>query len=211
MSDTSHQDSSSSDESEFLDTRKSCKKLKQELTNKSQWSAFEKTNSKFVANGVVEGLIDEQAIKTSLNIRDPSLEEIDLISFILGHAKKALAIAILAQANTNVAMRWLKKNNYDDKELPIRQQVKPWNRSWRSDFYDKQWMIFAPTFSTDLGTAPATAGQTYELEEAHILLFIEKSPESGEGAFGQVTKYVLHKDHIAPVSETVSIPWVNVY
>lgn len=206
MGDTALQESSSDDESNFPDTRKSSKRLKQFLTETSQWSAFEKTNSRFVANGVAEDIIDERAIKASLRISDPSPEELDLIEFILDHARKAFAIAVLAQANTNVAMRWLKTNGYDDKKLPIRQQVKPWNQSWRSDFFEKQWMIFAPTFSRDVehldpGVVTATPGQAHELEEAHILPFIEKLAGTDEGSFGQVTKYVLHKDHMNPVSE----------
>jgi hypothetical protein len=79
----------------------------------------------------------------------------------------------------------------DDRDLPISYQH---NRRmpWLSEFCDEQWKFLAPVFST--------TQYNHNLEEAHIIPFVRKSQSSGEGSFGVVSQYVVHKRHIDPVS-----------
>lgn len=185
--------STTDEEPVYLDTKKSSKRLRENLRGLLESSAFE-SNHRFVAEGALDQLIDEATIKESMRIRVPTDQETDLVTFIVTRAKKAFAIAVFAQANTNEAMRWLKENNIDDKCLPISKQTEPWGEDWRADFYDHQWQFTAPVFST--------SSSNHNLEEGHVLPFIEKSAGTGEGSFGEVTRYVLHKNHMLPVSTT---------
>lgn len=191
--------SSSEDDSVYVpvyeDTRQTSKKLREKLIAKleSTTSAFE-SNNRFVAEGGLDELIKKTSVMKSMRIKVPTDEEAGLVDFITTRAKKAFAIAVFAQVNTNVAMRWLRDNNIDDDNLPILKQTEFWKEDWRWDFYEHQWKFTAPVFSmSSLG---------YNLEESHVLPFIEKSAGSGEGSFGEVTRYVLHKDHMLPVSTT---------
>ncbi|KAL1599048.1 hypothetical protein SLS59_006498 [Nothophoma quercina] len=158
--------------------------------NELEWSAFDRTTLKFIPEGVVDRLVHENAVATSLRINRHSLEEADLIEFILKQAKKAFSVAILAQANTNEAMRWLQKNGICDKDLPVRRQTREWSKSWRRDFYEQQWKVFVPIFSVEK--------PMHEFQEAQILPFIGKPVATVDGSFGEITQYILHKDHILP-------------
>lgn len=210
MSSTSSSSSEYEDEETptSLDARKSSGELRRKLLEGLQWSEFEKTNSKFLPAGIVEQLVDETAIKTSLRIQDPSPEQAELISFIIQQAKTTFAIVVFGQINANIAMRWFKTNGYSDKKLPILIQDKTWRKSWRQDFYDHQWKFTAPVFpvfdqEVSSGAHSLAVTQFIDLNEAHVLPFIEKGTDNSKGSFGQVTRYVLHKDHAKPVSEMV--------
>lgn len=187
-------ESSSSTDAEYTDTWRSSNKLRELLRNAMQWSEFSRTPNRFVPDGTVDRLINEMAVKTSMRIDKPSAEENELVTWILADAKKTFAIALLAGVNLNEAMRWLKRNNISDKDLPILKRTELWRQSWRLDFYEQQWTFTAPIFST--------MRDIHNLEEAHILPFIEKLSAVGEGSFGEVSKYVLHKNHMLPVRET---------
>ena len=90
-------------------------------------------------------------------------------------------------------MRWLKQNGYTDDNLPVLTKTAVWQQSWQAEFYKAQWVFFATVFST--------INYGHNLQEAHIIPFVEKISHVGHGSFGIVSQYAVHKDHMEPVSQ----------
>jgi hypothetical protein len=161
-----------------------------ELRKKSKLSAFNKTAHEFVPNGIVDELITEKAIRGCLKARRG--EHIALVDFIFTHAKTAFAIATFARLNSHRVMNWFRKHEFSDEDLPVKEQTGPWTQSWRVDFYDAQWRFCAPVLNL--------SKHIHDFEEALILPVVSMSPVGGQGAFGMVSQYEIHGNHIVPVS-----------
>lgn len=157
-------------------------------------SMFATPPHKFIPEGLVERLVDLEAVKRTLNIDQPSSKEQLLIDFILSRARRAFAVAVSARIkDVKKAMKWFKNKEIDDTQLPIKTQSSDWETGWRGYFYDEQWKFFAAVF--------LTTSSSHDFEEARILPFTSMSPVSDEGAFGEVFRVVVHRDHIKPVSK----------
>jgi hypothetical protein len=156
-------------------------------------SKFDKTPHKFAPEGIVDKLITEEAVRDYLRITRP--EEQALIDFILLRAKKAFATMVMVSYTPEKVMKaikWLENHGRDDENFPIVRQSE-WKKSWfQGEFQEEHWKFFVPTFST--------TKYNHDLEEAHILPFISETTDGGEGSFGVVTRYTIHRKHIIPVS-----------
>ncbi|CAO2649036.1 Nn.00g099850.m01.CDS01 [Neocucurbitaria sp. VM-36] len=192
MTDSPAESPSSDEENQYRVTSRSSRFLRSLITKALEKSTFDKTPHKFVPEGIIDKLVTDLSVRESLRIANPTPEENELVEFIVLRAKKAFATTVSCKLNANRAMRWFKRNDIDDNDLPIKQQTDLWKSSdWRSDFYDEQWKFFAPIFST--------IEYSHDLEEAHILPFVAKSVDSGRGSFGVVSRYSVHKNHLKPV------------
>jgi hypothetical protein len=89
-------------------------------------------------------------------------------------------------------MNWFLKHEFSDEDLPVKEQTGPWTQSWRVDFYDAQWRFCAPVLNL--------SKHIHDFEEALILPVVSMSPVGGQGAFGMVSQYEIHGNHIVPVS-----------
>ena len=168
--------------------------LRTQLKNGSCMSTFATTPHKFIPEGLLDRLVNLEAVKHTLDIVQPSSKEQLLIDFILSRARRAFAVAVFARIKSvKKAMSWFKTKDLDDTHLPIKIQTRDWETGWRGDFYDQQWMFFAAVF--------LTTSSSHDFEEARILPFTFMSLISDEGVFCEVSRAVIHKDHLKPVSE----------
>lgn len=186
------EDDSSDDEAIYPNTLKTTKKLRATLCKQVIEGMFDKVPQEFIPEGTVQQIIKREVVSKALNINTPNEEQSDLIDFIVNHARKAFAVVVMAKINANKVMRWFKERNIVDLDLPIPTKDKEWERSWRPEFYSTQWMFFATVFST--------TNYDHKLQEAHIIPFVEKICEAGQGSFGIVYQYAVHKAHMQPVS-----------
>lgn len=189
-----------SDESSDSDTSVEGWSLRTALLRVSRKSMFDTTPHPFVPEGEVDRIVNAEAVMTSLNPTQPLSTDRELLDFILARAKKVFAIAVLAQSPLTKAMEWFKAKSIDDSQLPIKTQTTRWSAKWRGEFYDHQWRFFAPVF--------VTTNYSHTFEEARILPFISMSLVSDEGAFGEVSRAVIHERHMLPVS-TIKQRWVE--
>jgi hypothetical protein len=165
--------------------------LRSRLKKSQKRSTFEKTPHKFVPEGIIDKFITEKAIQELLCIQDPKSE---LVQFVKLRAKKVFAIAVYSNLEKTLTkvMRWFKKTDLDDDDLPIAPHSDGSKTTWREDFLDNQWIFLAPVFFT--------TQYSHDLNEAHILPFVAKSVDFGRGSFGVVSQYDIHMNHLKPVS-----------
>lgn len=149
---------------------------------------FDKVPQEFVPEGTVDQILKPENVMFALGIKESNGEEASLIEFIMVKARKAFAVSIMAKINANQAMRWLKDRNMTDDDLPVTTKDTEWQKSWRPEFCNFQWMFFATVFSTK--------NHGHKLEESHIIPFIKKIQQAGQGSFGIVSQYSIHKAHI---------------
>jgi hypothetical protein len=169
--------------------------INDELRKKSKLSAFNKTAHEFVPNGIVDGIVTKKAIRGCLLVKRE--EQIALVDFIFRRAKTAFAIATFARLNSHRVMNWFLKHEFSDEDLPVKEQIGPWTQSWRVDFYDAQWRFCAPVFNPSM--------HIHDFEEALILPVVSMSPVGGQGAFGMVSQYEIHGDHMVPASRLAEL------
>lgn len=186
------EDNTSDDEILWPDTVRSSAKLRNYLCEKTVEGMFDKVPQDFIPEGTVERCLNRNIVMFVLRIKDATKEQDELITFIMESAPRAFATIVMAKINANKAMRWLKEHNIADRNLPIKMKKDEWTESWRSEFYSAQWMFFATVFST--------TNYSHDLREAHIIPFVEKKCEAGQGSFGVVSQYIIHKAHMQPVS-----------
>lgn len=67
-----------------------------------------------------------------------------------------------------------------------------------NEFCTKQWSFLAPVFSL--------ANHNHDLAEFSILPFTRRYPHTVSGAFGQVTKYEIHKHHLVSGATVSCLP-----
>ena len=168
-------------------------RLRETLKKNLVKSAFDKTNHPFVPEGVVDRLITREEVQRCLKISKTSAGTDESIEFVMTSAKKGFAIAIVAKIDVKRAIGWLKTESLDDKKLPItKPKSRSWSRGWRGDFCEHQWTFLAPVFDT--------TKLSHDFEEARILPFVSTSTVTGKGSFGEVSKTVIHREHLRPVS-----------
>jgi hypothetical protein len=188
--DTTYEDSD--DEEKYPDTVK-CKfatQLRKRLRKELIRSQFDKTAHDFVPEGVVDKLVTREEIEKCMKATPTHTT---LVGYTFQHAKKAFAISTWAKINTHVAMNWFMTKNLTDKDLPFKGLTAEWTRSsWRPQFFDEQWKFCAPIFDT--------TKYTLDFEEGHILPILSVTRVGGSGAFGEVSQYKLHENHMKPVS-----------
>jgi hypothetical protein len=182
----------------YPNTVKSSARLREFLWESQEESVFDKVTQKFIPEGFVRELLQQPGVvQEALGIDTPDQEQSDLIRFIIDLAPKAFAVTVMARINANEAMRWFKARYMTDAELPILVQDTQWRQSWRLEFFSAQWSFFATVFSTK--------NPGHNLAEARIIPFINRVYEAGQGSFGIVSKYTVHKDHLQtfPVSNLI--------
>lgn len=185
----------------YPDTLKSASRLREFLWNNRVEGVFDKVTQFFIPEGFVKELFNHPGVvQEALGIQDPNDEQSDLIKFIVELAPRAFAVTVMAKINANEAMRWFKAQPMTDDELPVMVQDAQWRRSWRLEFFNAQWPFFATVFST--------RNPGHNLVEAHVIPFIDRVSKAGQGSFGIVSQYTVHKDHMqmCPVSKQ-SIPF----
>lgn len=184
-------------------------------------SKFAVADHPFFPDGMLDRLIPKHSILKILGIDKPTEEDDVLVNFIETRAKKLLAICACIKLQPLLkAMVLFQKNDFDDQKLPI----KPWssktfsraakedrkhkfvamegsvesnaqNAVWTGrleniyDFQEAQWKFLAPIFRIDRDKPSQDVG-------THILPFISKQVISRKGAFGDVYRCEIHKDHI---------------
>jgi hypothetical protein len=183
----------SSDIEDYPDTI-SCKKagrLRDALRDVSVRSAFDRTPHEFVPEGEVEKLIHKKSVIRGCLQSERGDKYTHLVDYIFGHARKAFAVATFAKINSHKAMKWFMKKKLGDKDLPIVNEKPDWTKSWRNDFFDAQWRFFAPVFSTSI--------HSHDIEKAQILPVVAMPHVAGQGAFGEVSQFLVHRAHVRPV------------
>lgn len=190
------------------------------LTGNTIKSAFEKTPHEFIPHGTIDREVTRASILEAMDVDEPSKEDEMLVTFILESAKKVFAIAVYIELKSLYkAISLFEKSGFVDTKLPIRANTNPYPKSakgpqhpfaameepvkrdkdriWTSGklkmFQEYQWRFLAPVFSI--------TESNHDLGE-NIVPFISKQLSFGEGSFGVVSKYEIHKDHIQdPVGE----------
>jgi hypothetical protein len=188
---------SDSDSSEDEQTKREVK-FREYLRGVQQRSAFEKTSCDFIPEGVLSKIVTDETIRDLLDIKGRTPEDEQLIQFVKIRAPKVLAIAVCAKTrNLKDLMIRLKGRNFDDNHLPI---INPDNafrkKGWYNDLIEHQWKFYAATFST--------TKYSHDLEESRVLPFTSKAGDGGRGSFGVVSRYIIHRNHMEPVSGSFS-------
>ncbi|KUI69597.1 Serine/threonine-protein kinase DCLK3 [Cytospora mali] len=158
----------------------------------------------YVPEGVLDKLITRNSLcqefsENSALGREHHVDE-DLLNFILGSAKKVLAISLLAGVESKElhdAMKEFKSSLFQDNWLPIYstdEKKLPWsNLSWssvkRKHFLDNQWKFLAPIFRKNQ--------LMYEFESLQV--FPSKFTTDTKqkiGGFGAVYEVTIHESHL---------------
>lgn len=213
MSDSSTSDSDDADQ------------LSNTLITSMVKSSFEKTPHKFVPQKALDKIITRDSVLKAMKITRPTKEDDELVEFVLNKAKAIFATAADSEFKSKSlkkVMELFQKNNFDDRKLPI--------EKWSSDeFYDnpakgirhpfasmdkltkngygKMWTLrkiyeFQEAQSKFLVPIFSTAESNYDLGELTVP-FVGKHTRHSEGAFGIVSKYEIHCDHIKDPSRPV--------
>jgi hypothetical protein len=134
-----------------------------------------------------------------------------LIIYILARAKRVFLICLLADFNhLHAKMAMFMEHEIDDDQLPFQTLTRNnlpdkhpfrYKRLWRPSeigiFFRKQWELLAPIISTE--TLLHDFGQC-------IMPFISADQPCRSGAFGNVTKHVVHPAHFRDgVQQVVSV------
>ncbi|KAJ8110945.1 hypothetical protein OPT61_g6345 [Boeremia exigua] len=180
----------SDEEVTWPDTIQSSQRLREYISSKIVEGVFDKMSHEFIPERTVESFLRRDMVMKVLRIRSPDEEQEGVMKFIVEMAPRAFATVVMAKINANMAMRWFKEHGIADCNLPIKVKEGDWTKRWQSEFFNAQWMFFAAVFST--------TNYVHDLREAHIMPFVEKICEAGQGSFGIVTQYVVHKEHMQP-------------
>jgi hypothetical protein len=182
---------------EMAQLRSHMRRLRRLILENSIKSGFERTPHKFVPEGVIDELITEERIKMILGTPISTREETELVDFIRMRAKKVFVILIYIRTPSLLtALKWWRRKNLDDRDLPIMIQPLRKKQSWFGDFYVEQWGFLAPVFTT--------TQYNHDLDKAHILPFVSKESDSLIGSSGTVSQYFIHRNHLNPVSMNYS-------
>lgn len=177
--------------------------LEDEIMKKYAIAVFDNATQDFLPNSCIAELITEDSIRRELKI-DQNLEnsdEKDLIYFILHHAKKVFAIALVSGVGGDdlfTAMKKFKQSNFrdDNNSLPVKKKAlsalpcfsgRPWKLRTTRSFFENQWRFLAPVFSSKIFK--------HDLEPEHILPFVWVGNEFRDGTFSQVYKVLIHEAH----------------
>jgi len=209
--DTPESTSGSSSESEESEEDNSLYKV---LSDNMIKSEFDKTRHKFMPRRFIERHLDRTTILKAMDIQKPTRKDERLVAYIIQRATKAFAITAYVglenDGKLRKAMLLFMDKDFDDTKLPVEdpdetqqsgstsarislaslEEGKPkiWIRKRPMDFYNDQWKFLVPVLSMAI--------PNHDFEEALILPFISKHAEFGQGAFGMVSKYAIHEDHI---------------
>ena len=162
----------------------------------------------FIPAGDLDEVLTDHAIKEELQTY--GLE--DLASFVIRRAKKMFAILFVIRKLDTLQM--VVKEDVGDELLPItssamdvldnnklRSIFSKWGLDTRKDFLDFQWTLLAPVFSEETHL---------KLDHGTRLPFL-KTDAIAEGAYGEVHRVVIHRDHEkfrrpeSPMSQEVSL------
>lgn len=177
---------------------------------------FENKPQDFLPCHCIDKLITKEAILEEFGIDDePTPEETYLNTFILQHARKTFATAIICGIGGNDLYQVMKRfqdDNFTDEFLPVNKETtdrlqcfqptrgrdKSWTLLRNRDFLEKQFIFLAPVFSKSVFKM--------NLEPGHIFPFIEKSSEAKEGTFSHVHRVTIHDSHQLDLKLNVKAP-----
>jgi hypothetical protein len=123
-----------------------------------------------------------------------------LIEFIIGKAKKLLAISILCGVSGDDLLRAMVaflREGFEDKDLPVPDppvhevfEMHPWGKDQpnTTHFCIHQWKFQVPTFDGEQ--------MVYRLEQKAILPFKGGLTSHKEGTFGKVFQVEIHESHL---------------
>lgn len=196
-------------------------RLSDELRLHMTRSAFDKTPKDFLPEGALESIVTRTTVCAAMGLTEPTREDSELVDYILTKARKVFATAAYiglgpkALYKAMVLFRW---NEFEDGMLPLEDitreqllsEVHPlfkvegpvpngakriWNFRRSHDFVQQQWKFLAPIIST---------AESFHDFQARTLPFVKKHATRAEGAFGVISKYEIHSDHIQHPAKQVS-------
>lgn len=188
------------------------------------------TDKYFLPNGLLEELINEDAIRKALGYgsgkKDIRQAKPD-VTFIYEKARKVFVTA-LSVCNENelklrTAMRHFKKIGFNDEHLPVTKQSRNefkvvdktsniidfqdsgLKMSTVDDFCAKQWQFLVPDIPNYLDSEHAPSDmEQYDLSHNHVIPFIDRLVEGrGAGAFSEVSGYEIHPKHFRNAKDQV--------
>lgn len=189
-------------------------------------SSFEKTPHDFVPRGALDEIITIKSIHNAMNIKTPTEEDHQLVDFILTKAKATFATAAdidLEPKQLRKVMMLFKEHNFGDHKLLIERWSssefksntekgirhpfasmdvlaksgygKTWTKGRIWDFQKTQSTFRVPVFYTDKSN--------HDLGDFTVPFVGKRNPQSEGGAFGKVSQYEIHPDHIQDPSSPV--------
>lgn len=168
---------------------------------------FDKHARRFWPEGCLDSMMTKQGTQElisealGIQLNDP------IIKFIIGSAKKLLAIVVILEFRKPLtAMKLFKEKSFSDSDLPLMdsdfERLKDsshgstfWSDSRKSSFSDKQWEFVVPVIDLD--------NPSHKWSFSHILPFVKKE-EAASGSFGKVSRCEIHKAHLTSAQNTVS-------
>lgn len=195
-------------------------------------SGFDKTDRRFIPDGVIDKLIDKEFV-TRVFGHEPSTKP--LIDFISVEAKKCFAIAVMISIPATClqdAMYQLQSAGISDDSLPINDSDIMWNKinsmvSYRNIGHPRNEgnagtpltedrkspaKVWSPLRTTEFYTRQwsflaqvfCRSRFTHDLKKQSILPFGEKLFQCNAGAFGIVSKFQIHHSHLIDTEDSVS-------
>ncbi|KAI3320651.1 hypothetical protein HD806DRAFT_505789 [Xylariaceae sp. AK1471] len=198
-------DSENSDASLF-----SVRSLADAIRDNTVESCFDGRSVAFLPEGRIHELISPEAIAEELPTLDSeSLDDLDLLDFILGDAKKIFGICVFLEIegpDLHRIMQLFHRSRFNDRTLPAPAMIsgppegipapfneRLWSISMRHSFFKTQWIFLTPIFlSTGL------MGH-YHLNPDCILPVTWQSSTSTRRWFGQVFEAKVHPNHLESI------------
>ena len=190
-------------------------------------SSFEKTPHDFIPLGALREIVTKDSICKAMNINSSTKEDGQLVDFVLAKASATFATATgihLKPKELKSVMTLFKEHKFDDNKLPIERWSsdefknnptkgirhpfasmdklakngygKIWTKSRIWEFQKTQSTFRVPVFSTDQSN--------HDLGEFTVPFVGKRSLQAEGGAFGKVSQYEIHPDHIKDPSSPVS-------
>jgi hypothetical protein len=200
MSSSDSEDPSSDSSSSGKEKEKS---LVDQIAMKLERSIFDRHD--FLPEGCIETLITEATVMKEMGITEETKEESrKLLGFILKDGRKIFAILLLSGFEGKTlreVITQFRRKKIGDASLPITDKTKVpffispkqhWNEWWIRNFYERQWILLAPVFSSER--------LNLQLRADHVLPFTSQDNDIKSGAFGEVHQVTVHpKHHTNPV------------
>lgn len=181
--------------------------LADQIIDHYEISAFDQPAQVFLPQDCISKLITEDAVIKEFEEEDAgdtrfefeTTKDQKLVAFILKHAKKVFATAVVCDISGNElykVMGKFKEGNFQDSSLPVKAgvlyelpcfSIKTWSNLKKLNFVSKQFVFLAPVFSR--------SEFKLELEPEHIFPFTWVSNEAKEGTFSQVFQVTIHDSH----------------
>ncbi|KAM6516500.1 hypothetical protein FALCPG4_014683 [Fusarium falciforme] len=199
-------------------TRATKRTISQRMAGCLKESYFDSAPRTFLPAGIVEQFIrtgSRDDVVQKLKANESEADQ-DLVDFVRSDASQLFATVVNMGFDSDDlynVMESFKYQRVSDSCLPILPDTplrkastgktavnglqdidEIWDTGRCKRFYDSQWEILVPKFSTD------TPNQ--DLNQRAVLPFIEKHRDSKRGGFGEVYKVMIHEGHIKDPANT---------